>query len=95
MSFFGLDGLLLFCIIMGLRSASSAINVFVYLLRCLGRALSSTANILETNTITGASSEDLQVRKSEGKKKRCHGAYQKTAKQFLADYQNWRRVVKE
>ena len=54
---------------MGLRSASSAINVFVHLLRCLGRALSSTANILETNTITGASSEDLQVRKSEGKKK--------------------------
>lgn len=40
----------------------------VYLLRCFGRALSSTANILETNTMTGASSDDVQARKSEKKK---------------------------
>ena len=84
MSFFGLDGLLLFCIIMGLRSASSAINVFVYLLRCLGKALSSTANILETNTITGASSEDLQVRKSEGKKKRMPWSISENSKTVLS-----------
>jgi len=42
----------------------------VYLLRCFGRALSSTANILETKTITGASSEDVQARKSEEERKK-------------------------
>ena len=42
----------------------------MYLLRCFGRALSSTANILETKTITGASSEDLQARKPKGKRKK-------------------------
>lgn len=41
----------------------------MYLLRCFGKALSSTANILETNTITGASLEDVQATKSEEKKK--------------------------
>lgn len=41
----------------------------MYLLRCFGRALSSTANILETKTITGALSDDVQARKSEEKKK--------------------------
>ena len=35
-----------------------------YLRRCLGRECSSTANILDTNTITGELSEELQAWKS-------------------------------
>ena len=44
----------------------------LYLFLCFGRTLSSTANIFETNTMTGASSAEEQARKSTRKAKQLH-----------------------